>query len=69
MATLLPLVGAGDGQVDELGSLNAQPDHSTKQIGDYFREALLLKLLDQAAHATVNLAGGLHRVGTLLQGG
>jgi hypothetical protein len=50
-------------------SLNEQPDHSAKQIGDYFREALLLKLLDQAAHATVNLPGGLHRVGTLLQGG
>jgi hypothetical protein len=69
MATLLPLVGAGVGPVDELGSLNAQPDHSAKQIGDYFHEALLLKLLDQAAHATVNLPGGLHRVGTLLQGG
>ena len=62
------LVGAGDGPIDELGSLNAQPD-SAKQIGDYFREALLLKLLDQAAHATVNLPGGLHRVSTLLQGG
>lgn len=58
MATLMPLVGAGDGLVDELGSLNEQPDHSAKQIGDYFREALLLKLLDQAAHATVNLPGG-----------
>jgi hypothetical protein len=46
MATLMPLVGAGDGLVDELGSLNEQPDHSAKQIGDYFREALLVKLLD-----------------------
>ena len=57
------LVGAGDGPVDELGSLNEQPDHSARQIGDYYREALLLKLLDQAAHATVNLPGGLHWVG------
>jgi hypothetical protein len=69
MATPMQLVGAGDGPVDELGSLNEQPDHSAKQIGDYFREALLLKLLDQTAHATVNLPGGPHRVGTLLQGG
>jgi hypothetical protein len=58
MATLMPLVGAGDGPVDELGSLNEQPDHSAKQIGDYYREALLLKLFDQAARATVNLPGG-----------
>lgn len=65
----MPLVGAGDGPVDELGSLNEQPDHSAKQIGDYFREGLLLKLLDQPAHATINLPGDLHRVGTLLQGG
>lgn len=57
MATLMLLVGAGDGPVDQLASLNEQPDHSAKLIGDYFREALLLKLLDQTAHATVNLPG------------
>jgi hypothetical protein len=37
MATL-PLVGAGHDPVDELGSVNEQPDHSAKQIGDHFRE-------------------------------
>jgi hypothetical protein len=49
----MPLVGAGDGRVDELGSLNERPDHPGKHIGDYYREALPLKLLDQAAPATV----------------
>jgi hypothetical protein len=68
-AILMPLVGAGDGPVDECGILNEQPDHSAKKIGDYCREALPLRLLDQAAHATVNLPLGLHRMGTFLQGG
>ena len=36
---LMSLVGAGHGPVDELGSLNEQPDHSAK-IGDHYREAL-----------------------------
>ena len=36
-----------------LGSLNERPDHPGKHIGDYYREALPLKLLDQAAPATV----------------
>jgi hypothetical protein len=36
MASLMPLVGAGDGLVDELGSLNEQPDHSARLIGDYY---------------------------------
>ena len=42
MATLM--VGAGDGPVDELGSsLNEQPIFTPSNIGNYFREALLLR--------------------------
>jgi hypothetical protein len=41
MATLM--VGAGDGPVDELGSLNEQPIFTLSNIGNYFREALLLR--------------------------
>jgi hypothetical protein len=62
MATLMPLVGAG---VDESLAVSM----ISPIIPPSRREALLLKLLDQAAHATVNLPPGLHRVGTLLQGG
>ena len=39
--------------VDELGSLNERPDHPGKHIGEYYREALPLKLLDQAALSIV----------------
>ena len=49
----MPLVRAGDRRVDEIGSLNERPDHPGKHIGDYYREALPLKLLDQAVPATV----------------
>jgi hypothetical protein len=52
-ATLMPLVRAGHRKVDEIGSLNERPDHPGKHIGDYYREALPLKLLDQAFPATV----------------
>jgi hypothetical protein len=32
---------------------NERPDHPGKHIGDYYREALPLKLLDQAALSIV----------------
>jgi hypothetical protein len=41
MATLM--VGAGDGPVDELGSLNELPIFAPSNIGNYFREAPLLR--------------------------
>ena len=69
MATLMaPLVGAGDGPVDELGSVNERPDHSAGQIGDSYREAQLLTLPDQAAHATVDRPGGPHRPSPVFTG-
>jgi hypothetical protein len=51
MATLMSLVGADDGSVDQLGRLNELPGHSAK-ISDHYRQALLRGLIDQAAHAT-----------------
>jgi hypothetical protein len=65
----MPLVGAGDGRVDELGSPNERPDHPGKHIGDYYREALPLKLLDQAVPHRRDLPGGPHRLSTFLHGG
>ena len=62
----MPLVGVGDGPLDELGNLNEQPDHSLRQARGYFGEALLLNPLNQAAPSA---PGALHRAGTLLQGG
>jgi hypothetical protein len=66
MATLM--VGAGDGPVDEL--LNEQPIFTPNNIGQLFPQSpAAVRLLDQAARATLNITGGLHRAGALLQGG